>query len=187
MSASVISRHRPKGQSHASINAALISLRDEDAALKNLIEDETRQRASLLLTGSDLEIRTAENAIRDARLNLERIEVMTADLESKLKEARAIEAGEARAEQMRQANAATLKFNAWLAADYETHAHAIAEGIALENEARRQREALRHASGGIHEGLAEVSLAYVGLEARGFSFLVRLPAIMPGEPIVWLR
>jgi hypothetical protein len=178
------SQHRPRDGSSDAIRDALGELRDERALADERIASATERRAGLLLAGSDAEIASAEAAKRDAELMHDRIDIMVSDLNPKLTEAVAREAGDARAEQVREASAVILAFNTWLAEHYEPAARIIAAGCALERLARRQRDALRPTGVSVDD-LPEINWCYVGTTFRGLENLTRLPGITPGEPFVW--
>lgn len=179
-----LQRHLPKDQSAAAIRASLHSLRDERGEAEMRIADQSKQRTKLLSTGTEKEVRAAEASIHDARLTIERIDVLVAELTPQLAKAVEREAGEVRAEQIRDAAASITKFNRWLESEYEAHAVAISAGVELEKEAWRKREALRQ-SGVPTEVLPAISSTYVGNEARALQNLARLPAIKPGRGIIW--
>jgi hypothetical protein len=161
-------------------------LRNEHAAITQRMADEAAGRPDLLLSGTPAAIRAAEQAKRDDDLNLSRLDALAAELSKRLTEAAAIEAGAARAEQVRDAAAKILKFNHWLATVYTPHALAIAEGVEMERQAWRAIEALRDpATKATSADLPALSRAYVNRDARGLGFLTRLPAAAPGSPIVW--
>lgn len=182
--ATTLQKYRPADESSAALRAAISGLAAERTAQVARIADQTERRAALLLDGSDKEIAAAESAVADAMLTVERIDAFAPELQRRLAEAIAGEAAEAHRQKVREAIAAIETFNTWAQEHYEAHAKAIAEGIALEKEAWRHVEALRHA-GVTPEGLPARARGYVGRTEMAFSSLVRLPAIRPGAPIFW--
>jgi hypothetical protein len=189
MSAGTISRHRPKDDSSAAIRAALESLRQESAGAHHAISEETARRPALLLNGTDKEIRTSEEAARDAALTIERVHALVAELNSRLAEAVAREAGDAMAERVRAATAAIERFNKWLAAEYTPAANQLVVGLELEKRAIALREQLRDpATQTMQADLPQLASAHVGSTSRSLGFLTRLPAATPGsEPAWWPR
>lgn len=177
---------RPKSVTVADIRAALALIQEERAAVKQRMADEAERWPALLLVGSAAAIRAAEQSKKDDEINAIRLDALAAELSKRLTEAAAIEAGAARAEQVRDAAAKILKFNNWLATVYTPHALAIAEGVEMERQAWRAIEALRDpATKATSADLPALSRAYVNRDARGLGFLTRLPAAAPGSPIVW--
>jgi hypothetical protein len=182
----VIESLRPKGHTAAAIREAMALLRNEHAAITQRMSDEAARWADLLLSGTPSAIKGAEKARLDDELNLKRLDALAAELSKRLTEAAAIEAGAARAEQVRDAAAKIEAFNLAFRTQYEAHARAIAEIVELERLAWRAIEALRDpATRAPSADLPALSRAYVNRDARGLGFLVRLPAAEPGAPIVW--
>ena len=131
--------------------------------------------------------RTAAHDIADKverDLELWRVDRLAATLTAELAEASAIEAGEERTREVREAVDAIAKFNVWLATRYETAACEIAAGIELEREAWRLTMELRR--GGLDPAtLPPIARAYVHSSSNTLERFTRLPAIEAGEPIVW--
>lgn len=189
MTTTAISSHRPKDASATAIRNALDGLKTERATLAQQIEDDTARRTALLIDGTDKEIAAAESAIREARLNIERIDAVAPDLERQLVDAVAQEAGAEREAEVHAAAEATARFNAWFQSEYSKAAAAIAAGLELEREAIVLRERLRNPDTRVMPaGLPELTRAFVGQERRSLGFLVRLPATeVCAEPFAWPR
>jgi hypothetical protein len=182
-----ITNLRPKNATAGALREALALVRDERAAARQRLAEETERLPGLLLTATNAAVRSAEQAIRDDDLNVSRLNALEAELSRKLTETAAIEAGERRAQQVRDAAAKIEAFNSWLATDYTKHAEAIAAGCELERQASRAIDALRNpTTRAVPDDLPDLARGWVGpTQSRGFGFLCRLPAAAPGTPIVW--
>jgi hypothetical protein len=179
-------RLRPTDDSATAIRTALILIRAEREAMQQRLEEQTTRRTSLLLTGTNGEIRAAEEAVRDAELDLSRLTLMADALVPQLADAVAREAGDTRAQQVRDAAAAIARFNDWFTVSYAQHAAALAEGLELERTAHRAVTALRDPQNfTFPAALPEMARAHVGCDARALGFLVRLPAAAPGQQPFW--
>ncbi len=179
---------RPKNATAAAFRDALALLRDERAAAQNRLADEAERRPGLLLTGTVIQLRAAETAVRDDQLTLERLAALEVELSNKLTEATIAEAAAAHGEKVRAAIAKIETFNAEFGARYLPAAHEIAALVEMEEAAWRAREGLRDpATKALPDQLPEMARAYVGRDGRGLGFLTRLPAAEPGPGIVWPR
>jgi hypothetical protein len=177
---------RPTDNAASAIRAAIDAVKRERAAAEQRLADATAKRAVLLLSGSNGDIRGAEEAARDAELDLARLDVIGAPLAAQLSEAIARERDGALAERVRQAIDAIETYNDWLATQYEGHARGIAVGIELERAALRAREAFRDPmTKMVTAKLPPIANAFVGSTARSLTFLTRLPAAEPGPAIAW--
>lgn len=186
MDAKTLAKLRPADGTPVAIRAAIDAVKQERAAAEQRLVNATARRASLLLEGSTAEIRAAEESARDAETDIARLDVMAPALATQLADAVAREAGDERAEQVRAAAAAVTKFNAWFETGYPVHAAALAEGLELERQALRAREALRNPNTHtLTAELPEPARAFVGADGRGLGFLVRLPAAAAGQPAFW--
>lgn len=183
-----LSRIRPAADTPEAIEAAIEAVKQEKAAAQTRLITAKAKRDVLLLTGTNAEIRAAEDAARDAELDLARLDAVGAPLAAQLADAVTRSHAAALAEQIRQAEEAITAFNAWFATEYEPHARAIAEGVALERKALRARDALRdQVTKSLHMKLSPITLAWVGSQSRSLSFLTRLPAAERGAAIVWVE
>jgi hypothetical protein len=178
---------RPKNATPAAIRAALAMLRDERAAARRRLAEEAERRPGLLCSATLIQIRAAEQAMRDDELNIERLDSLEAELSLKLTEATVEEAATAHGEKVRAAITAIEKFNLEFRARYLPAAAEIAALVALEEGAWRAREALRDPATRALPELPEMVKAFVGRDGRGLGFLTRLPAAEPGPGIVWPR
>jgi hypothetical protein len=178
---------RPKNATAAGYREALALLRDERAAAQHRIAEEAERRPGLLLSGTVIQLRAAETAVRDDELNLQRLAALEVELSRKLNEATIEEAAAAHGLKVRAAIEAVEAFNLWFRSDYEVHARAIAAGVEMEDAAWRAREALRDQATRAMPDLPEMARAYVGRDGRGLGFLTRLPGTEPGPGIVWPR
>jgi len=181
-----LARLRPNDTTASAIRSAIITAKAErEAAQQHLAERQASQQQTLL-AGSVAAIRANEDSIRDAEIHLMRLGALIAGLERELAEAVAREAGEVRAQQVRDATEAIEAFNSWLAANYATHAAALAGGLELEQRAWKLREELRDPrSKMMLADLPAITMAHVGSDARSLGFLVRLPAAECGAPPFW--
>jgi hypothetical protein len=181
-----LARLRPAADTPEAIQAATEAVRQEEAAAQTRLITAKAKRDVLLATGTNAEVRAAEEAARDAELDLERLKAIAGQLSAQLTDSVAAEHGRALAEQIRQAEEAILAFNEWFSTEYEPHARAIAVGVELERKALRAREALRNQqTKALSVRLPPIALAWVGTQSRSLSFLTRLPAAECGAPIVW--
>jgi hypothetical protein len=183
--AKTLARLRPADDSARAIRIAIDAVKHERTTAEQRMVDYAARRTDLLLNGSTAEIRAAEEAIRDAETDLARLDAISPALSSQLAEAVAREAGDAQAEQVRASVAKIERFNSWFAESYAKHAAALAEGLELEREAERARTALRNTTVALPTGLPEMARAFVGSQARGLGFLVRLPAAAPAQQPFW--
>ncbi len=187
MTDSSLQNLRPKNATAAAFRDALALLRDERAAAQNRLADEAERRPGLLLTGTVIQLRAAETAVRDDELELERLAALEVELSRKLNEATIAEAAVRHGEKVRVAIDAIETFNAEFGARYLPAAAEIASLVALEDAAGRAREALRDPATRALPELPEMAKAFVGRDGRGLGFLTRLPAAEPGPGIVWPR
>jgi hypothetical protein len=177
---------RPKTATASAYRDALALLRDERAAVRQRIADETERLPGLLLTSTNAAVRSAEQAIRDDELNLSRLDTLEVELSRKLTDAIAEEAAAAHGEKVREACAKIAAFNEWMATVYTEHAVAIAAGVELERLALRAIEGLRNPMTRTYAAdLPPISRAFVRNDARTLASMTRLPAAKPGQPIVW--
>jgi hypothetical protein len=186
MDAKMMTRLRPIDTSAAAIRTALAMVEAERAATQQRLDEQIARRSGLLLTGTNGEIRSAEEAVRDAELDLVRLPLMADALKQQLAEAAAREAGDVRAQRVREAEAKVIAFNEWFATNYAAHAAAIQQGLELEQAATFAINALRDPNTrALDVALPAMSRAFVGSDARGLGFLVRLPATEPGGECPW--
>lgn len=174
-----IANFRPKNATAAAFRDTLVLLRDERAGVRQRLSDATESHPSLLLTATTAAIRAAEQAMKDDELNLRRLDALEGELSRKLAEAEEREAADAMAEKICAAAAKIEAFNEWLATLYAPAAAAIQEGLELEQAAWTAKRGLPL------DALPEISRAYVGTEARGLGFLVRLPGAAGHDPFWW--
>jgi hypothetical protein len=189
MDSATLVRLRPADQSADAIRDALAVLREERDGAARRTATLSAERARLLLVGTTAAIAKTETAIRDAGTDQEQFDAIAAALAPMLAAAEAREADDARTQQIREAAEAIQAFNDWIATEYAPLAAAIAAGIGLERRAYRLRDMVRAAPTGELSGeLPAISRVYVGWDARGLEFMVRLPATAPGtEPPAWPR
>jgi hypothetical protein len=181
-----LARVRPKGSTTTDLHNALIVLGTERAAAEQRHRDAMQARAGLLLTGSTPELKAAEESIREAELDVMRLDAMRPELQRMLTDATAREQAAAREAQFREAADLIEKFNAWVAAEYVKHAKALARGMAMERDALAAIAALRSpTTAALPEGLPALARAHVRSSAQAFGFLVRLPSAEPGSAPHW--
>jgi hypothetical protein len=189
MDAATLKRVRPAADTAAAIRASLNLVAEERRSAEQRLAECSAARSTLLLDGTAAQIRDADTAIRDAQTDLQQFDAMLPELRRRLADAVAREAGDARAEQVRDAATKIEAFNAWFAENYAKHAAALAEGLELERLAWRAVDILRHPlTRAPVATLPPITLAHVGCDARSLGFLARLPAAVPGqEPFWWPR
>ena len=188
MDTKTMTRLRPTDDSAAAIRTALDLIQAEREATQKRMEEQTERRTALLLTGTNGEIRAAEESVRDAELDLSRLTLMADALVPQLAEAVAREAEDTRAQQVRDAAAAAEKFNKWFATSYTAAAEQIRHGLELERAAIRKIEALRRSDGGIPTESPATHPRACWLRCAWLGFLTRLPAATAGqEPFWWPR
>jgi hypothetical protein len=181
-----LKRLRPKLATAASIRAALDAVRAEQSTVRQRVEEDTARLPGMFLTATAAEIRALEQSLVDDDRNLARLAALDAELQRQLTEAAAIEAGEARAQQVRDAAAKIEAFNTWMQTQLEAHGRAIAAGVELERLALRAIEALRDpTTNAVYAELPPIARAFVRNDARSLGFLTRIPAASPGAPFVW--
>jgi len=186
MDTATLKRVRPAAGTAAAIRASLDLVAEERRGAERRLAECAAARSGLLLEGTATQIREADVAIRDAQTDLQQFDAMAEELRRRLTEAAAREAGEARAQQVRDAAAKIEAFNTWMATVYTEHGRAIAEGVEIERLALRAIDALRDpVTRGPTAELPVLSKAYVNNDGRGLGFLTRLPAAQPGPAIVW--
>ena len=180
---------RPEVMTTAAISEAMVWLHEETSRAADRLEELKAQRAELLLRGTSEQLRQHAAAIAELETDLERLSAIGAELDRQLKLARDAEAAGIREQQFLEAAAAIEKSNEWFNRNYLKHAHAIAEGLKLEQHARSLLRALARGPAGRWtpppEGLPKLAQAYVGGEGRDFSYLVKLPGIEPGDAVHW--
>jgi hypothetical protein len=184
MDAKTLERLRPTDGSSAAVRAALAQIRSERESTQQRLTDQVARTAELLLTGTNTQIRAAEDATRDAELDLVRLGVMAEKLERQHDAALNREAGEVREHRIREAAAAIEAWNLWFEKEYEGHAKALAQGLQLERDAIRLVDALR-VNHVVPHGLPRRAQGHVGKTMRDVGFFVRLPAVSADKPCLW--
>jgi hypothetical protein len=176
---------RPTDSSSAAIRTALVQIHAEREATQQQLTDHIARRTELLLAGTNAQIRAAEDATRDAELDLARLGVMAQALTEQHAKALESEAGDVRAHLAQEATAAIEAFNSWFASEYETHARAISAGLELERLAGRKIDDFRSIQGYDLASLPALTCAHVGCDSRRLSFFARLPAATAGQAPFW--
>lgn len=134
---SSLQRRRPRDDSAAALREALEGLQEDRAEADHAIRNETTRRGELLRTGTEKSIRASEDTVSAARLQLERIGVMTQDLTVQLAQAEATEAAAAWAVQAEEVRNACVAFNVAFDKRYEHAVQIVDELNGLEAQAQR--------------------------------------------------
>ena len=177
----------------------MAALEQERTAAVQRIADETARRATLLVTGTPTEIRGAEQAVRDAQLDIEIIDARAPELERRLSVAVDREKI-AEVEALRPAADQAMKVAMdWWEQTYPKLAAEIVAGLELLRTAsqvggefntaaaRADADPDVQAAGGRPERkpLEQLPWAFVGPTARRPELFICLPAVQPGPAFAW--
>lgn len=121
-----IIRHLRQGpETSASLREALAKLRNAIPAAEQDLRTATEKRTALMTTGTTRQLRDAGDALRDAGIELSRLEAVQADLTRKLAETEAAEAKAALDRERGAADAVAEKLSETLQDRYDAAAAAI--------------------------------------------------------------
>jgi LPS O-antigen subunit length determinant protein (WzzB/FepE family) len=126
MDAATLKKVRPTADTTAAIRVSLDLVAEERRGAERRLAGCVAARSGLLLDGTTAQIREADTAARDAQTDIQQFDVMAEELRRRLVDAAAREAGDVRAQQVREVAAAILTFNAWLATDYTAGTNQLA-------------------------------------------------------------
>jgi hypothetical protein len=185
MNDETLQRLRPTEPSTHAIAEALSRLTDEANRVQVRQAELRALRPSMFLTATTAELRANQDAISDCESDLEQLQAIAEELNRQYALAADAEAAGERQKQFEAAAEAIEASNAWFRKHYLKHALPLAEGLALEQRALSLVNALQRDKRGVPAGLPALARAFVGNEARDFSYLVKLPGVEPGEAIHW--
>jgi hypothetical protein len=180
-----LARLRPAAQTTHAIAEAMVRLTEETFRVQTRLEELKAQRPELLLRATTKQLKASAEAIADAEVDLEQLGALGQELDKQHRLAVDAEAQGVREQKFREAAAAIERSNEWFRRNYLKHAKALREGLELEQRALTLVDALRRDRRGVPAGLPALQRAYVGGEARDFSYLVKLPGAEPGDAIHW--
>jgi hypothetical protein len=177
-------RLQPQAQTTHAIAVAMGAVHDETARVATRQAELRQLRQQMLLNATTSQLRANADEIADCDSDLLQLDAIGKELDRQYSIAKQAELAGERQKQWQECAAAIEKSNAWFHKNYVKHAQAIAEGLALEQIARRlMTDLTRHRPGQPPlpslPPLPQLAQAHVGSEARDYSALVRLPASEP--------
>jgi hypothetical protein len=177
-------KFKPAETTTAAVREAMAKLFAAQQEAGQRLDDLQAARVEFEKSGNRAQAEQKAVEIAVVQRELRELEAVGEQLDSMFSEAVRIQAGKAAMLRVGDAQTAIERYNGWLAKNYEKHAKALAEGIALEQAALGHIQALRSFDEA-SAALPKLSLTFVGREGRSLSSLCRLPAAMPGAAIYW--